>query len=295
MKNNFPIIIRIQGGLGNQLYQYAFGRSLSLHSGRPILLETRNISRDSSRKYELSAFNIKEEFPGLFTKWCVRWAASESSGNLFRTLFPPARNYKIIKDKETGFDPSIFNLENGTLIFEGYWQSFKYFTSCQEIIKNELTFKTRPSSINAQWLETIKSSESVAVHVRRGDYVTNPKCKDLHGICTLDYYKKAADYLTRHVDDPCFYIITDDPEWARNELTLPVATKVIDHNLGKTDNEDFRLMTYCKHFIIANSSFSWWGAWLAFNPEKIVIAPKKWFKIDNFPPEDRIPEDWVRL
>ncbi len=287
--------MRIQGGLGNQLYQYAFSRSLSLRSGRPILLERRNISRDSSRKYELSAFNIKEEFPGLFIKWFVRWAASESSGNLFRTLFPPARNYKIIKDQETGFDPSVFNLEKGTLIFEGYWQSFKYFDPYQDVIKSELTFKKEPSVENANILEEIKSVQSVAVHVRRGDYVNNPKCKDLHGTCSLEYYQKANNYLEQNVIKPHFYIFTDDPEWARENLKFYGPFKVVDNNLGKADFEDLRLMTHCKHFIIANSSFSWWGAWLAYYPGKTVIAPKNWYKIDNYPPEDRIPGDWLRF
>ena len=295
MHFNDPIIIRLAGGLGNQLFQYAFGRALSLSSGRPLLLEKRNLDRDSNRNYELSVFNIKENHPDLFIKWCTRWAASYSSGKLFRSLFPPAREYKIVKDMETGFDPSVFNLELGTIIVEGYWQSFKYFEAYQDIIKKELTFKSEPSLQNARMLEEIGKVQSVAVHVRRGDYVTNPKCKDLHGICSLEYYQKAADYLARHIDDPCFYIFSDDPEWARNELTLPWATKVVDHNLGKADCEDFRLMTYCKHFIIANSSFSWWSAWLAQYPEKIVVAPKDWFLIDNFPPEDRIPEDWIRL
>ena len=141
MKYRNPIIMRIQGGLGNQLYQYAFGRSLSLRSGRPMLLETRNINRDSYRKYELSVFNIKEEHPDLLTNWCIRWAASNSSGKVFRTVCPLAWDYKIVQDKEAGFDASIFNLTKGTIVFEGYWQSFKYFDPHQDVIKSELTFK----------------------------------------------------------------------------------------------------------------------------------------------------------
>ena len=135
MKSRDPIIMRIQGGLGNQLYQYALGRSLAISSGRSMLLETRNVNRDSFRKYELSVFNIKEKYPDMLTKWCVRWAASNSSGRMFRTVCPLAWNYKIVRDKETGFYASIFNLDKGTFILEGYWQSFKYFERYQDVIK----------------------------------------------------------------------------------------------------------------------------------------------------------------
>lgn len=295
MKNKDPIIIRVAGGLGNQLYQYAFGRSLSLRSGRRLLLETRNIMRDSFRKYELHLLNIKEKFPDQFTSWCVRWATSESSGKWFQALFPPARNYRIIRDKEKGYDASVFNLKDGTLVFEGYWQSFRYFEPDQDIIKSELTFKTEPSRQNARMLDEIGKVQSVAVHVRRGDYVTNHKCKDLHGTLSLSYYQKADNHIRRNVTEPHFYIFTDDPEWANKSLTFSGPTYVVEHNLGKADHEDFRLMTHCKHFVIANSSFSWWGAWLANFSDKIIIAPKKWYQTDNFPHEDRIPSGWIRI
>lgn len=294
MKYRDSIIIRLVGGLGNQLYQYALGRSLSLRSGHPMLLDRRNVFRDSFRNYELSVFNIQEEYADLLTHWCTRRAASNRSGKLFRTLCPLAWNYKIIQDKEAGFDPSILNLKKGTLVLEGYWQSFKYFEPYQDVIRTELTFKKRPNTQNAQIIDEIEDVNSIAVHIRRGDYITNPKNASL-GTCPLEYYQKANDFIEQHVKKPHFYIFTDDPEWAKGNLTFSGPTKVVDYNLGKADYEDFRLMTHCKHFIIANSSFSWWGAWLARYPNKTVIAPMNWFKIDNFPPEDRIPGEWLRL
>ena len=295
MNTNNPIIIRLAGGLGNQLYQYAMGRSLSLRTGRTLLLEKRNISRDQYRNYELSVFNIHEQHVDLITQWCTRWAASYSSGKLFRTICPLAWNYKIIRDKEAGFDPSVFNLEMGTVVLEGYWQSFKYFDPYQDVIKSELTFKKEPSGLNVNIIDEIESVQSVAVHVRRGDYVTNPKCKDLHSVCSLEYYQKANNFLEQSVRKPHFFIFTDDPKWAKENLTFSGPSKVVDHNLGKADYEDFRLMTHCKHFIIANSSFSWWGAWLASFSDKIVVAPINWFKKDKSPPEDRFPGEWIRL
>ena len=295
MKCSNSIIVRLAGGLGNQLYQYAMGRSLSLRTDRPLLLETRNTSRDPDRNYELSVFNIKEQHVDSLNRWCTRWAASNSTGKLFRTLCPLAWNYKIVHDKEAGFDPSVFNLEMGMIVLEGYWQSFKYFEPYQDIIRTELTFKRAPTVHDARMIDDIESVQSVAVHVRRGDYVTNPNINAYHGTCTPEYYQKANNYIDRNVNKPHFFVFTDDPEWVKERLTFPGPTKIVDHNLGKADYEDFRLMTHCKHFVIANSSFSWWGAWLARYPDKTVIAPMNWFKVDNFPPEDRIPREWIRL
>jgi len=295
MKYKNPIIIRLAGGLGNQLYLYAFGRSLSLRTGRPLLLETRNTTRDKFRKYELSVFNIQAQRVDLLTQWCTRWAASYSSGKLFRTICPLAWNYEIIRDKEAGFAPPHLDTDTGTLVIEGYWQSYKYFEPYQDVIRSELTFRTAPSEQNRRMIAEIESVEAVAVHVRRGDYLTNPNNASL-GTCSLDYYRKANTYINEHSTKPCFFIFTDDPEWARDNLTFfSGPTSVIDHNLGKDDFEDFRLITRCKHFIIANSSFSWWGAWLAPFPDKIIIAPKVWFTRDKFPPDDRIPPGWIRL
>ena len=295
VKYNNPIIIRLAGGLGNQLYLYAFGRSLSLQTGRPLLLETRNTSRDKFRKYELSVFNIKAQHVDLLTQWCTRWAASYSSGKLFRTICPLAWNYEIIRDKEAGFDPPHLVTDSGTLVIEGYWQSYKYFEPYQDVIRSEFTFKTVPSDQNKRMIDEIESVESVAVHVRHGDYLTNSNNTSL-GTCTLEYYRKAISYIEQHSIKPCFYIFTDDLDWARDNLTFfPGPTRIIDHNLGKADYEDFRLMTHCKHFIIANSSFSWWGAWLASFSDKIIIAPMNWFNKDKYPPEDRIPGGWIRI
>jgi len=295
MKCHDPIIIRLAGGLGNQIYLYAFGRSLSLRSGRPLLIETRNLARDKFRDYELSVFNIKDQHVDLLTAWCTRWAASYSTGKLFRTLCPLTWNYKILRDKNAGFDPSAFDLEAGTIVVEGYWQSFKYFEPYQDIIRNDLTFKIGPSKEGTRMIEDIENVQSIAVHIRRGDYVTNPNNTESLGTCSLEYYRKSSDYIKQNVKEPHFFIFTDDPEWAKEKLTFPGPTRIVDHNLGKADHEDFRLMTHCKHFVIANSSFSWWGAWLAHYSAKTVIAPMSWFKIDNFPPEDRIPSEWIRL
>ena len=149
---------------------------------------------------------------------------------MFRKLFPPAQKYKIVRDKGAGFDASIFNMEKGIIVIEGYWQSFKYFEPFKDIIKSELTFKKQPSQKNALLLKDIENLDSVAVHIRRGDYVTNPKCKD-HSTCSIEYYQKAAAYIEQHINKTHFFIFTDDPDWARKNLNFPGPTTVVDHNL----------------------------------------------------------------
>lgn len=290
------IIIRLQGGLGNQLYCYATARALSIKTGKKLYIDTRPIKGEGpNRQYDLSVFNIKEQHVKGITRWIIRWVASVRLGKLFKIAFPLAWGYRIYRDKEEGFDSTIFKSYRGSIILQGYWQSFKYFETIGEVLKNEFTIKLAPDDLNKRTIEEIDTSESVALHVRRGDYVHNSAANSIHGTCTVEYYQKAIDYILRQIKNPVFYIFTDDPDWAKVNIQIPAPSIIVKNNLGKNDYEDLRLMTHCKHFIIANSSFSWWGAWLANNPNKIVVAPQKWFQIDRTPGQDRIPNNWIRI
>ncbi len=290
------IIIRLQGGLGNQLYCYATARALSLKTNKELLIDARPIKGEGpNRHYDLSVFNIKEQHVSGLTSWITRWVSSVRLGKLFKILFPLAWGYKMIRDKEQGFDANLFNPHSGTIVLQGYWQSFKYFEDIEVSLKKEFNFKVEPDEINKKLIDVLQNEESVALHVRRGDYISNPTANAIHGTCTPEYYENAIAMILERVNNPIFYIFTDDPEWAELNLSIPAPTKVIKHNLGQRDYEDLRLITHCKHFIIANSSFSWWGAWISNNPAKIVITPKKWFSMDSFPGEDRIPNNWIRL
>lgn len=290
------IIVRLQGGLGNQLYCYATARALSLKTNKKLLIDARPIKGEGTkRQYDLSVFNIKENHVSGITKWITRWVASVRLGKIFKTGFPLAWNYKMIRDKEKGYDASLLDQYNGNMILQGYWQSFKYFENEEDLLKEEFTVKNPPDAVNKQWIDEIENLESVCLHVRRGDYVSNSAANALHGTCTPEYYQKSINTILQKVNNPIFFVFTDDPVWAENNLSIPAPFKIVKHNLGKNDYEDLRLMSNCKHFIIANSSFSWWGAWLSKNNYKVVIAPKKWFNIDNVPSEDRIPNNWIRL
>ena len=296
MKTGGTITTRLQGGLGNQLFQYAVGRAISIRFGRELLLDARLIQREApARHYDLGVFKIREQHVAGLPCWCVRWLCSIRFGRLFKVLCPLAWNYRLLQDRESGFDASVFEPHAGPLVLQGYWQSYKYFQEHRELLQREFELKTEPDALNQTMLNEIESGNSVAVHVRRGDYVSSALANSIHGTCGPEYYSTAAALLGRKVSEPRFYVFTDDPAWARQNLALPGPMRFVDHNLGKRDCEDLRLMSRCKHFIIANSSFSWWGAWLAQNRGKVVMAPARWFVQDHYPPEDRIPADWIRL
>ncbi|HQS38500.1 MAG TPA: alpha-1,2-fucosyltransferase, partial [Methylotenera sp.] len=162
-----------------------------------------------------------------------------------------------------------------------------------EQIRKDFTFKLALSVKNSAIIEQISQVNAVSLHVRRGDYVTNAKNAFI-GVCSLEYYRKAVEYVKNQVDKPVFFVFSDDIEWVKSNLPIDFPCFYIDHNHGIESFNDMRLMSHCKHHIIANSSFSWWGAWLNANSEKIVIAPQQWFA-NNTNVNDLLPESWIKL
>ena len=176
----------------------------------------------------------------------------------------------------------------------GYWQSEKYFRSAALGIRADFTFKSSLANRNAELAEQIGQANAVSLHVRRGDYAKNPKTNATHGLCSLDYYRAAIQYVSNRVEQPCFFIFSDDIAWVKDNLKIDFSCQYVDHNHGTKSYNDMHLMSLCQHHIIANSSFSWWGAWLNPSPEKIVIAPKKWFANKNNI-KGLFPQGWVSL
>lgn len=278
------------------MYQYAAGRSVAERLGRPLLIDVRTILPEApARHYDLGAFRISEQFVSGMDGFCTRWLGSVRAGGLFRAVFPGARSYKYLRDREEGFDPDVFAPHGGPIVLHGYWQSYRYFERIADDLKKEFQFRQEPDRENAAMLLDIQASESVCVHVRRGDYVSNAAFKETLGPCGIDYYERALVSITARVNSPKFFVFSDDPVWARLNLRLPGPCVTVDHNHGKSDVEDLRLMSQCRHFVIANSSFSWWGAWLCGRSDKTVVAPSRWFKQDKIPATDRIPPDWIRV
>jgi len=161
------------------------------------------------------------------------------------------------------------------------------------IIRNDFTLKNKPDKLNNEISKIMQDTNSVSIHIRRGDYIANPITFQYHGLCSMEYYKKAIQYINENINRPIFFFFSDEIDWVKDNLKIPKDCYFIDHNKMENDYLDLWLMSQCKHNIIANSSFSWWGAWLNTNKEKIVIAPKKWFNNAAIDTTDLIPEEWL--
>jgi len=281
---NKMITVKLKGGLGNQMFQYALGRHLALRNKTALELDTSSFRADRLRKYELGHFNIMEELAKPFEK-ILFFVAKKLDFLQRKSIF--------YKEKEKfKFDPTILSLR-GNIYFDGSWQSEKYFKDIRETIIKEFTVKTKQNKKNSAILEKIKSINSVAVHIRRKDYLTDPKTKEYHGFCSLKYYQKAIQKIKNKIDNPKLFIFSDDIFWAKENLKVKNAVYV-DNNPPEKGYEDMRLMKNCKHFIIANSTFSWWSAWLSDNADKIVCAPKQWLRKDIQTP-DLLPSSWILI
>jgi hypothetical protein len=287
----FMIIVRLIGGIGNQLFQYAVARHLAEIHKTILKIDLSGFGNYKLRKYYLSPFNIQENFATLEEIKVLGVYKQEATGRLIARILkkPPKLAPTHILEKHFHFDPEILRLPDGVYL-DGYWQSEKYFKDIEDIIRQEFTVKTSQDSKNKELSELIASCESVSLHIRRGDFVSNFKTKRVHGICDLDYYSRAVKQITQTVNTPYFFVFSDEPEWARDNLKLSYQIKIVDHNGVDKSHEDLRLMSQCKYHIIANSTFSWWGAWLNARPEKIVIAPKKWFNTNKNDTKDLLSE-----
>lgn len=287
------IIVKVIGGLGNQMFQYAFYRNLkskysdvkldisafktySLHNGYE-LNKIFNIEEDIASEDEVNKLLKIPSNKGLLYK-------------LKRKILKKERTYFIQKD--FGYKLDFLKTEN--IYLDGYWQSEKYFRNSKDTILKEFTFKKDLTDKNKDMAELINGSNSVSIHIRRGDYITNPQALKVHGgICDIQYYKHSIDIINNRVKNPKFFVFSDDMAWVKNNLSLKDCVYV-DWNKNQDSYIDMQLMSLCKHNIIANSTFSWWGAWLNSNGNKIVIAPQKWFNT-NVNTTDLIPESWTKI
>jgi len=191
------------------------------------------------------------------------------------------------------------------LYLSGYWQSERYFKNIENLIQSDFTTTAEPNQENKTLMEEMSRVNAVSLHIRKGDYLSNNKYKDFFGGLDISYYKNAIDHIQQKVSSPKFYIFSDNIEWCRSEFNNLQNTLFIDHNLGNQSYMDLVLMSKCKHNIIANSTFSWWGAWLNKNSDKIVIVPNNWFqtnfnkksvyKSKHYDTKDLIPEQWLKL
>ena len=285
-----PIYLRLMGGLGNQLFQYAAGRSLADTLGVELVIDDRYLVRKFQHTgLAIDAFNIRarlmeEGEKNLFSETKVRF-----SRWLKRALRPLAN---VFWETQFNYDHSLKRLNGGCLL-SGFWQSERYINDAPQI-RLDLTLKNclGPGALKAK--NDIISCESVAVHVRRGDYLQNQKTIERYGVCGESYYQNAINKILTLHPKSRFFIFSDDTNWVRSHLTLPSDSAFVSaSNISAV--EDLVLMSQCKHQIIANSTFSWWGAWLNNHQQKIVIAPTPWFDDSGIASEDLIPKGWHQL
>jgi hypothetical protein len=291
------VIVQLNGGLGNQMFQYAAGRAIACRSGAPLGLDNSILQRSYSRPYRLNRFNISAR---LVSAQEVNEMVGEHNPG-FRLWFHTIWRYTVLRrpspifrEKGPRYDPKITQVRP-PLYLVGYWQSEKYFKDIEPVIRSEFVILDPPDAQNAFLLAQIEDKESVSVHIRRGDYVTDPRISRVHGACSLDYYHAAIQLIEKRLNNPHFFVFSDDIDWAEHNLRLGSPGVYVKSNGPERDVEDFRLLMGCKHHIIANSSFSWWGAWLCSHPGKIVIAPAKWFRDPALSSRDIIPASWLQL
>ncbi|MBL0923391.1 MAG: alpha-1,2-fucosyltransferase [Sphingomonadaceae bacterium] len=210
-------------------------------------------------------------------------------GQLLQPLLP----LRLFRETGFGVNQSVLNAPSSSYLF-GFWQGEAYFKDIRSTLLSELVPLSEPSAADLQILEAISRDNSVSVHVRRGDYVTLQSASAYHGTCSPEYYRNALKYIESRVSKPVFFVFSDDPDWTSRNLHFPHTTHYVKHNDATTAFQDLRLMSKCNHHIIANSSFSWWGAWLANKLDGLTIAPDIWFA-GGRPTPDLLPADWVRI
>jgi len=293
--------ISVTGGLGNQMFIYAFYLNIRKRGQKATLFVP---YRDDSKKYGKNGYELEKIFQlkdkkNFYTCIIVRLVTIYA--NLLR-IFPAkfkSKFYQLIGIYTVSvpenfiYYPEIFDFRHKHELYKGTWQSELYFKEAINEVKKFFVFKIELLSQETKEVaEQIKNSNSISIHIRRGDYLNPQYSNGFSEICTPDYYRKAIEYINDRIKNPVFYIFTDEKEWVNQNFKIKNAVYV-QHNKDKDSWQDLYLMSLCQHNIIANSSFSWWGAWLNNNPEKIVIAPRKWWK--QFDYDDVVPSNWIRI
>jgi hypothetical protein len=274
------IVVRLTGGLGNQMFQYAFGRCLADRHADQLYLELGKLSRrHTPRQYALKIFNINARITTM--------DQVHATASMFTSLVQSERGFH-----QHYMDKSYSN----TLVVEGYWVTEKYFVQMADLIREEFTFKSLREGEVGRFAERIRSdSSAVCLHVRRGDYLTTA---DFLGFVGTSYYERAIMLLKAKVPHCHFYVFSDDIDWCKSNLMIDAPHTFVEYRQPEGDltEADFQLMTTCRHFITANSTYSWWAAWLAAHRDSaIVTAPVRWFKENQDESKDIVPSRWIRL
>lgn len=296
------IIVKITGGLGNQMFQYAAARRLANYHQTELKLDISDYKNQeegfiTKRLFKLDKFNIQCEIADdndlVKYKTFLNNYFRITINKILARYYPGKQKTYVFQRKRT-YHKSTLHLPDNIYI-DGTWQSECYFSDIKDIIIQEFTLKNSLNEKYSSLFGNIKNSNSVAVHVRRGDYLKT-SMGNLHlKPCSIDYYKSAMTEIGKIVNKPQFFFFSDDIHWIKNNLTIDSDDVIVSQFTNDDEFVDFTLMSACKHHIIANSSFSWWAAWLNQNPYKITIAPTQWFSDDWIDTRYMIPDNWKLL
>jgi hypothetical protein len=277
------------------MFQYAAGLQLAHIRQTQLGLDISEYeSNNKLRNYRLNVFDIKHNNFTLETFTHHAWRNSSVLRKLWVKILqrPQHINPLVYHEKHYNYDEKVLNLPDNVYL-AGYWQCERYFSKIEELIRKTFTIKVPLDGKNKLLAKQIREVEAVSIHVRRGDYVTNPA----HPLCSTTYYNLALKKISTLLTNPHFFVFSDDMAWTQANIKSAFPTTYVGHNGSETDYEDLRLMSFCKHHIIANSSFSWWGAWLSTNSAKVVIAPNTWFggSLSGWDTRDLLPSSWIRI
>ena len=272
------IVVELQGGLGNQMFQYATARALALHQNRPLYIDKSGFEEYKLHDYGLHNLNISASY-------------HEEPKGILNKLQDKLTTKVRYEEGSLRYAREVFDLKAQKIFLKGYFQTEKYFSKYRTEILQEFKVVSNLKEETIALLKTIEGTNAVSIHIRRGDYVNH----SIHDSCTAEYYNKAMALVESRIESPVYFVFSDDINWVKENFSPKFKTYYVDFNDAKTNYEDLKLMASCKHNIIANSSFSWWGAWLNTHKNKIVIAPEKWFNVATLDYTDIVPESWVKL
>ena len=300
-KPECPVLVtNLRGGLGNQMFQYACGRALAADGGLSLRIAADMLElAATSRAVELQRAFYLEVPSASRAELALSLGVVRSHPYVRLLLEKPGLNWlrgpRFILETGVGKSSSLLSVARNGAYLHGYWQSERYFAHQSDLIRTEYRFREPLLGRNAEVKKRICAGPSASLHVRRGDYLLNPKTRAFHGACSREYYIAAITSLSREVPDLRWFAFSDEPQWVAEALQ-PVCPglEIIDHNSGNDSIHDMHLMSLCDHHVIANSSFSWWGAWLNPSQAKKVIAPRQWFA-GNKPSGDLVPEAWLKI
>ncbi len=294
--SNDHVVVRIEGGLGNQLFQYAAARSLADRLQSGLLLDVRGMAENGDRPYQLDLYRIRAEIAdGQMLDALPPWRSSRRARirQFLSFLMPSVVHSPVFWSRSFAYDERIERLQHPVYMV-GYWQTERYFAWNRKQLLQDLTLLPG-KTVDADWLQKIRNSNSVSMHVRRGDYVSSLFAAQHHGTCDMAYYQQAIASLVQQQPDIEVFVFSDEPQWASDNLRLPVPTHIVDGNSPEYGYLDLELMLNCRHHVLANSSFSWWGAWLCMHKGQLVYAPDRWFANPDIDSSDIVPARWQRL